>query len=210
MLHILIADDHEIVRRGLQQIISEEEGMNVVAEAASAHEVREQLKKHRIDVLTLDLSMPGTTGVQLIDEIVALKKPPAIIVLSVHSEEHYGVRALKAGAAGFMNKEAAPQELVAAIRKVAEGGKYITPALAEKLAQTISRGAKSMPHEDLSDREFEVLRLLASGKTVTEIAGHLHLSPKSISTYRTRILNKMNLKTNAELTHYAFKYGIVQ
>ncbi len=207
---ILIGDDHAVVRRGLRQIFDETEEFKVIAEAGDGFEVLEQVRKHPVDLVVLDISMPGLNGLdalkQLRNEFPALP----VLVLSIYGEDQYAVRVLKAGASGYLSKESAPEELLVAARRIVHGGKYVSPSLAEKLAMEIQTPAAKMPHELLSDREYQVMCLIASGKTVSEIATELHLSVKTVSTYRSRLLIKMGMKNNAEITHYAIKNGLVK
>jgi DNA-binding NarL/FixJ family response regulator len=209
MIRILIADDHAIVRRGLKQIVAEEAGMTVAGEAQNAQEVLDLVRKQSWDVVVLDLAMPGRGGLEVLKEIKQEQAQLPILILSMHPEDQYAIRALKAGAAGYLTKESAPEELVKAIRKVLSGGKYVSTSLAEKLAQALEMDAQKLPHETLSDREYQVMCLIASGKAVGEIAEELSLSVKTISTYRARILEKMSLKNNAALTHYAVQQRLV-
>jgi two-component system invasion response regulator UvrY len=209
MIRILIADDHAIVRKGLKQIISETQDMVVADEAGDGQEVLNKVRKNGFDMVLLDISMPGRTGLDILRELKAEKPKMPILVLSMYPEEQYAVRVLRAGASGYLTKESAPDELIAAIRKVSIGKKYITPSLAERLALDLDIDSDKPLHETLSDREYQVLCLIASGKTVGEIAEKLSLSAKTISTYRARILEKMNMKNNAELTHYALQHKLV-
>lgn len=208
MIRVLIADDHAVVRRGIREILSEVEPVQL-GEAADAHELVEQLRSQHWDILILDITMPGKSGLELLKELKQERPKLPVLVLTVHPESQYAVRVLRAGAAGYMTKESAPEELVTAVRKIVAGGKYVSGSLAEKLARDLEAGAERPLHEALSDREFQVLCLIASGKTVTEIAGELCLSPKTISMYRTRILEKMKMRTNAELMHYAMSNRLV-
>ncbi len=211
MIRVLIADDHPIVRQGLRQILAETGDIEVIAEAAAGHEVMTCIRKHRLDVIVLDLSMPGSSGLDTLKQIKEEYPALAVLVLSVHPEDQYAVRALRAGASGYLTKNSAPNDLVTAIRKLAAGGRFITPSLGEKLAEGLQNPIDDRPiHEVLSDREFEVFRLLAKAKTVGEIAEKLFLSPKTVSTYRHRILEKTGLKTNAELMRYAVDHGIAE
>jgi DNA-binding NarL/FixJ family response regulator len=209
MLRIIIADDHPIVRAGLKQIMAEASDLVVAAEADNGRELLNQVRREPYDVILLDISMPGMDGVDVLKQLKVELPHIPVIILTVHPEAQYALRVLKAGASGYLTKESVPSELIQAIRKVHRGGKYITPALAEKIAFALSGETNKLPHETLSDREFQVLNLIASGKTVTEIAEELALSVKTISTYRTRILEKMQMKTNAELTHYAIQNRLV-
>lgn len=210
MIKVLIADDHAVVRQGLKQILGETPDMTVVGEATTGLEVLEQARSVDWDVLVLDITMPGRSGFDILLELRAEKPNQPILVLSMHAEEQYALRVLKAGAAGYLAKESVPEELIQAIRKVVSGGKYISPTLAEKLAVEIGAPSDRAPHETLSDREFQVMRMIAVGKTVTQIAEALSLSVKTVSTYRARVLQKMNLKTNAELIHYAIQHQLIE
>ena len=210
MIKILIADDHVIVREGLKQIVAETSDMVVSDEAGSGHEVLNKVLKNDYDVLVLDITMPGRGGLDVLKQIKSQKPELPVLVLSVHPEEQYAVRTLKAGASGYLTKESAPDELIAAIRKVSVGKKYVSPSLAEKLVFELEIDTEKPLHEALSDREYQVMCMIASGKTVKEIAEELFLSVKTISTYRSRILEKMKMKNNAELTYYAIKHGLVE
>ena len=209
-IKILIADDHVIVRRGLRQIVEETSDISICAEAANGQEVLQQISASTVDVLVLDITMPGRSGLDILKEIRQLRPRLPVLVLSMHAEDQFAARVLKAGAAGYLTKESAPEELVKAIRKVHAGGKYINSTQAEKLVYLLGGDSRELPHEGLSDREYEVLRMIGSGKTVTEIADEIKLSVKTISTYRTRILEKMRMRTSAELTHYAIKNSLVE
>jgi two-component system, NarL family, invasion response regulator UvrY len=209
-MKILITDDHAVLRRGLKQIIEDGFGKVQFGEAANASEAIAQVAKEAWDLVVLDITMPGRTGLEALKEIKALRPNLRVLVLSVHSEDQFAVRVLKAGASGFLNKDSAPEELVKALRKVLAGGRYVSNSLAEKLAGTLDKKGGEFPHQQLSDREFQVLRMIGSGKTVSEIAEELSLSVKTVSTYRARILEKMNLSTNAELTRYSFAHKLVE
>lgn len=209
-MRILIADDHVVVRRGLKDILSEDLKLAAFGEAQNAPEVFELLDQKDWDVVVLDISMPGRGGLDVLKELRVRYPRIPVLVLSMHPEEQYAVRVLKAGASGYMTKESAAEELVGAIVKVVSGRKYISSALAEKLAFDLETGVEKPPHETLSDREYQVMRMIASGKTVTGISQELSLSVKTISTYRGRILEKMRMNTNAELTHYAIRNELVE
>jgi two-component system invasion response regulator UvrY len=209
MLKVLIADDHPIVRQGLKQILSEESDMGVFGEAQNSQEVLELVQKQDWDIVILDITMPGRGGIDVLKELKHERPKLPVLMLSVHPEDQYAVRALKAHASGYMTKDSAPEELVKAIRKILRGGKYISSTLAEKLAFDLETETEKPLHETLSDREHQVLLMIASGKTVSEIAEELSLSVKTIDTYRARILEKMKMKTNAELTYYAIKNELV-
>ncbi|MET0595206.1 MAG: response regulator transcription factor [Polyangiaceae bacterium] len=209
MIRVLIADDHAVVRRGVRQILEETSDIEVGGEAASAAELWPKACEGRWDAIVLDVNLPGRSGLELLADIKKERPEIPVLILTVHSEEQYAVRAMKAGASGFLTKESAPEKLVDAIRCIAAGRRFITPEVADKLASTVARGEQGPLHETLSDREFQILNMIASGKTVSQIGRELSLSVKTISTHRTRILKKMNLKTNAELTHYAIRNGLV-
>jgi DNA-binding NarL/FixJ family response regulator len=210
MIRVLIADDHAILRRGLSEILKRELKDAVCGEAENAEQVLVQVESHDWDLVILDVSMPGRSGIDVLTDLRLARPKLPVLVLSMHPEGQYGKRVLKAGAAGYMNKDSAPEELIKAIRKVMAGGRYVSPALAEKLALDLSEDNLHALHEALSAREFEVLRMIASGETVTQIAERLHLSVATISTYRARILDKMKMKTTAELMHYAFQNHLVE
>ena len=210
MINILIADDHAIVRKGLKQILSE--GVNSVEflESSNASETLSHVTSQKIDIVILDLSMPGRSGLDLLKDIRVQSPMLPILVLSMHPEDQYALRVIKAGAMGYMTKDSAPEELVNAVTKILKGGKYVSANLSEQLVSLLQEHQKSTGHENLSDREFQVLVLIASGKTVSEVADKLSLSVKTVSTYRTRILEKLHLSTNAELTRYAMQNKIVE
>lgn len=209
MLRILIADDHIVVRRGLKQILLDEFPTAQIEEAGDAEELLKKLFKAEFDLVISDLSMPGRSGLDSLQQIKQSYPKLPVLILSVHSEEHYALRVLKSGGSGYLNKDSAPEELVKAVRQVLMGKKYITASVAEKLAASFDKSSDKMPHEVLSDREFEVFKLIASGKSITDIAGTLSLSITTISTYRARIMEKMNLHTNADLTLYAVENKII-
>jgi two-component system invasion response regulator UvrY len=209
MIKILIADDHAIVREGLKQIVAETTDIVVADEASSGLEVLKKVWDTEYDVVILDISMPGKDGVDILKQLKSQNPHLPILVLSMHPEEQYAIRVLKAGAAGYLTKESAPTDLITAIRKVATGRKYVSSSLAEKLALDLERDTEKPLHETLSDREYQVMCMIASGKRAKEIAEGLCLSVKTISTYRSRILEKMKMKNNAEVMHYAIKHGLV-
>jgi DNA-binding NarL/FixJ family response regulator len=205
MVRIIIADDHTVVRKGLKQILLEEFPSALIEEVSDAEELLKKVMKAEWDIVISDLSMPGRSGLESLQQIKQHYPRLPVLILSVHSEEHYAIRVLKAGAAGYLSKDTAPDELVKAVNRVLLGKKYITASIAEKLASTLDHDSEKSSHEHLSDREFEVLKLIASGKSVSDIAGMLSLSVTTVSTYRARILTKMNMKTNADLTLYAIQ-----
>ena len=209
MIRILIVDDHEVVRDGVKRIFDEQPGMATFGEASTAPEALSLVRDNDWDIVVLDLSLDGRNGLELLKELKQLRPKLPVLILSMHSEEQYAWRAFKAGAAGYITKDSSRAELIKAVVKVMEGGRYISPALAERLVFNLEKGSDRPPHEALSDREFEVMRLIASGKTVGEIANLLSLSPRTISTYRTRLLEKLRMKNNAELTHYAIQNKLV-
>jgi two-component system invasion response regulator UvrY len=210
VIKVLVADDHGIVRRGLRQILTESPDVMVGGEAATADEVMRYVLGEPWSVVLLDLKLPGSSGLELLMRIRRERPQFAVLILTMYPEDQYAVRALKAGAAGFLTKETAPDKLVDAVRKVAAGGRYVSAELAETLASLLAGEGNGAPHERLSDREFEVLKMLASGKTVSQVAEILSLSVKTVSTHRTRLLKKMSMTTNAELTHYALRNGLVE
>lgn len=210
MIKILIADDHAVVRRGLKQIVSETPDIIVTGEASTGYEVLDKVRGNDYDAVILDISMPGGDGLNILKQIKKEKPKIPILLLSVHPEDQYAVRALKAGAAGYLTKDSATGELISAIRRVSCGRKYVSSQLAEKLALDLETDRGKQLHEKLSDREYQVLCMMSSGKMAKEIATDLCLSVKTISTYRSRILEKMRMKNNAELTHYAIKHGLIE
>lgn len=207
MIEVLIVDDHAIVREGLTKIIEFEKDMVVMGMANDSSEAIHQVSTHKMDVVVLDISMPGRSGLDVIKDIKNIQPGVKIIILSMYQEERFAVRAFKAGASGYLTKEMATEEIVNAIRKVSSGGKYISARFAETLVNEMSAPSELLPHERLSDREFEVMCMIASGKTVNAIAEELFLSDHTVSTYRRRILEKMNMKNNAEIIHYAIENG---
>ena len=208
MIRLVIADDHAIVREGLKRIVGEAEGLQVAGEAADGGEVMQRVRELDFDVLVLDLSMPGRSGMELIKLVKAEKPRLRILVLSMHQEAQYAVRAIKAGASGYLTKESAPAQLEQAIRKIAAGGAYITAEVAEQLALAAMPGGQAAPHEALSDREFQVFKLLVDGVSVTDIAGQLHVSVKTVSTHKSNLMAKMGVGSEAELVRYAIRHGL--
>ncbi|MBI5022511.1 MAG: response regulator transcription factor [Ignavibacteriales bacterium] len=210
MIKVLIADDHPVVREGLKQILSKAPDIKIGGEALNGQDVLDKINSEDWDVILLDLNMPQRDGIDVLKEIRKKFTKLPILILSIYPEEQMGVRVLKAGASGFLNKEFAPKELLTAIRKIHTGGKYVSPQLAEKLAIAVGTNSGSEPHKRLSNREYQVLCLIASGKTITEIADQLSLSDKTIRTYRERLMEKMVLKNDIELTHYAIKHKLIE
>jgi len=209
VIEILLVDDHTMFREGLKQILSRETDMRVVDEVGNGNEALDKIREHTYSVIVLDISMPGQTGWNVLTEIKLEQPDTPVLILSMHPEDQYGIRMLKAGASGYVSKESAAENLISAIRKVAGGGRYVSPALAEKLASTLDGHANQLPHQLLSAREFEVMCMLATGKSLKEIADALCLSEKTITTYRARILEKMQLRNNVELSHYAMENKLI-
>jgi DNA-binding NarL/FixJ family response regulator len=210
MIRVVLADDHAIVREGLKRIVGEVADLQVVGEAADGTGVMQRVRELEFDVLVLDLSMPGRSGMELIKQARAEKPRLRILVLSMHQEAQYAVRAIKSGASGYLTKESAPAQLEQAIRKVAAGGAYISAEVAEQLALGAMPGGEASPHEGLSDREFQVLRMLAAGISVSEAAAQLHLSVKTVSTHKANLMQKLGLQNQSELIRYAIKHGLVE
>lgn len=209
-IRVLIADDHAIVREGLKQILADTGDIAVAGDAENGFDAIRLVRKGNCHVLLLDISMPDRSGIEVLKQVKKEFPSIAVLMLSMHREDQYAIRSLKAGASGYLNKQSAPAELVNAIREVAAGKKYISPALAQELANHIGDDRQTPPHETLSDREYQTLIMIASGKTVSDIANELLLSVKTISMYRSRLLLKMKLRNNAELTHYAIKNHLVE
>jgi DNA-binding NarL/FixJ family response regulator len=205
MIEILIADDHAIVREGLKQIVAEESDMKVTGEASNSDEVLGIITKQGYDIIILDINMPGKSGLDLLKDIKVRFPNLPVLILSMYAEEQYGIRALKAGASGYLRKASAPNELVEAIRKIVSGGKYISPKMAEKLAEAVNSSFKKLPYEKLSDREYEVMCKIAAGETAEKISDDLSISIHTFYTYRNRILEKMGMKSNVELTQYVIQ-----
>ena len=210
MIKILVIDDHAIVRQGLKQILAETPDLVVTGEASSGVEALQKIRTGQWDVVVLDISLPDPSGLIVLQQIKSEYPELPVLVLTMHAEDQYAVRVLKAGAAGFLTKESAPDQLVSAINRVASGGRYVSPSLAEKLVSDLGSDPRKARHEVLSDREFQVLCMIAAGKTLTKIAEELGVSVKTVSTHRTRLLKKMRLKNNAELVHYAIRNGLVR
>ena len=208
MIRIVIADDHTIVREGLKQLLSASADFQIVGEASNGHEVLTRLREIEFDLLLLDMSMPGRSGTELIRQVKSEKPRLRILVLTMHEEQQYAVRAIKAGASGYLTKEGASEQLVSAIRKVAGGGAFITAAVAEQLALDAMPQSSGPLHLTLSDREYQVMQMLVAGKTVTDIAESLHLSVKTISTHKARLMQKMNLASQADLIRYAISHHL--
>jgi DNA-binding NarL/FixJ family response regulator len=208
-ISVLIADDHAIVREGLRRILAGDPAFRVAGEAKDGHEVLAAVRAGGFDVLLLDLSMPGRSGIELLKQVKAERPALKVLVLSMHDEEQYAVRAIRAGASGYLNKDTAGAQLVAALRRIAAGGLFITPTVAEALAAGLQAPANELPHKRLSDREYEVLLLLAGGESVSGIAERLHLSVKTVSTHKTHIFEKMNLGSLADLVRYALAHKLL-
>jgi DNA-binding NarL/FixJ family response regulator len=208
VIRVLIVDDHAIVRQGLKSILSDTEDMVVAAEADCSGRALQQIREGEFDVVLMDVNMPDRNGIDTLKLIRKESPRLPVLMLSMHAEDQYAIRALRAGAAGYLSKQGAPELLVSAIRQVASGKKYVSATLAEQLAEAITEDDRP-PHERLSDREFQTLVMIASGKTLTQIGEELNLSVKTVSVYRARLLEKMKLKNNAELTHYGLKHGLV-
>jgi DNA-binding NarL/FixJ family response regulator len=209
MIRVVVADDHQILREGLRQLLQAGGDLAVVGEAADGHAVMEQVRALDFDVLLLDMSMPGKSGIELIRQVKAEKPRLRILVLSMHEEHQYAVRAIRAGASGYLTKESATAQLVAAIRKVAGGGAFISAEVAERLAQDAMPHAEGPRHSTLSDREYQVFRLLVSGRSVGDIAADLHLSAKTVSTHKARLMEKLGVDNNADLVHYAVRHRLI-
>lgn len=210
MIKILIADDHAIVREGLKQIVAEESDMKVTGEAANASELFELLDNGRWEIVVLDINMPGKSGLEALKEMKVSNPETPVLILSMFSEDQYGLRAIKAGASGYLKKVSAPTELVLAIRKIVSGGKYINQSLAEKLADNVYVNYNKALHQNLSDREYQIMCFISSGKSAEKIAEELTISIHTVYSYRNRILEKMNLKSNVELTQYAIQNKLIE
>ncbi|MBA4374510.1 MAG: DNA-binding response regulator [Thermodesulfovibrio sp.] len=205
MLRVLIADDHPIVRKGIRQILEETKNIQSIVEAETGQEVLDKVRIGKFDIVLLDISMPGMSGIDTLEELKKLNPSLPVLILSMYPEEEYAVRALKAGASGYLTKKSAPDELATAIRKIYKGERYISPTLADLLASNLMDNIERPLHESLSNREFQVMRMIVTGKALKEIAGEMSLSPKTVSTFRSRILQKLHMTSNAELIQYAMK-----
>lgn len=210
MIRVLIVDDHPAMRRGLREIISDATEMDVIAEAGNAAQALEQVRKVRPDVVLMDISMPGRSGLEALADIKVEQPELPVLICSIHAESEYALRALRGGAAGYIPKDSDPEELITALHKVVSGRRYITPALAELLAADAGGDLTHAPHESLSNREYEVLRAVATGKSMSQIADEMSLSVKTISTYRSRILEKLHVATTAEMIRYALEHKLVE
>lgn len=210
MIRLLIADDHPIVRAGLRRIAEEDRNFSVTAEAANGDEALAALGKVAVDVVLLDISMPGLPFTDTLHRMRELHPSVRVLVLSTHPEDQWAVRALRGGASGYLTKDHSPEQLLDAVRRVHRGGRYVSPALAEKLAARLGPDIAAAPHELLSDREFEVLRRLGTGRSVKEVAAELDLSPKTVSTYRARLMEKMRFTSTSDLVRYAAQHGLIQ
>lgn len=208
MINIILVDDHPIVRKGLRQIISEQGISRLIDEASDGSEALEKISKKKYDIVILDISMPGAGGLDVLKQIIVQYPKLPVLILSMHPEEEYAVRAMRAGAMGYLTKKSAPDELGTAITRITQGRRYITSSLAEQLADVLHGEHEGAPHESLTDREYQILLMIASGKRLKEIAGELMLSPKTVSTYRGRILEKMGIRSNADIVRYAIEHKI--
>jgi len=209
-MKIVIVDDHELVREGLKKVLLKESGIQLVGEASNALELFKLLEETEVDLVVLDITMPGRSGLDIISEIKNLNDHIRILILSMHPEERFALRALKAGASGYLSKEAAARELVSAIRKIMSGGRYISAALADHLVNNLDKEPGKLPHETLSNREFEIFRLVAKGKSVGQIAEELILSVNTVTSYRSRMMEKMNFSSNAEIVRYAIEHNLIE
>ncbi len=210
MIKAIVCDDHPIFREGLKKIVSQSGDITIADEVSDGTTLMEKAKAHRYDVIILDISLPGASGLDVLKDLRSADHKMPVLVLSMHPEEQYAMRALRAGASGYVAKASVPEELITAIRKVAAGRKYISPSLAEQLASELDGLADKLPHEKLSDREFQIMRMIVSGRRVKEIAADLNLSPATVGTYRARILAKLGLQSNAELIHYTIENKLLE
>lgn len=210
MVRILLVDDHAILRSGLRQILSDTEGIDVAGEAENSAQAIRMVREQKFDAVLLDITLPDRNGLETLKILKREHPKLAVLILTMHGEDEFGVRALKAGASGYLTKKSAPEQLVNAVRQVAAGRRYIGPTLAEELANSLGDEGDQLPHELLSDREYQVLCMIAAGVGLSEMAGKLSISPKTVSVYRARVMAKMKLRNNAEITHYAIKHNLVQ
>ena len=209
MINVCLVDDHKIVRKGLKQILEDTDDITVSGEAGDASKMFKILQNHDVDVVLLDISLPGRSGVEALKQLKEMRRELPVLILSMYPQEQYALRVMRAGAAGYLTKESAPDELISAVRQVVKGKKYINPELAEELANYVNDNSPEMFYNKLTDREFEIMREIVNGKSLTDIASELSLSVKTISTYRGRILSKLNLKNNSELIKYAMEYKLL-
>jgi two-component system, NarL family, invasion response regulator UvrY len=210
VINLLIADDHALIREGLKKTLNGESDMKIIGDASNVAELFNQLERLAVNIVLLDITMPGESGLDALKDL-HLKYPHIpVLILSFHPEHRFAVRALKAGASGYITKQSAPEELVQAIRKIAGGGKYVSASLAEELATELGTESNKLPHETLSDREFQVMRLIAAGKKSSEIAEELSVTPSTVNTYRMRIFEKMKMQSNVELSRYAVEHGLIE
>ncbi|NJD21503.1 MAG: response regulator transcription factor [Melioribacter sp.] len=209
-MKIIIVDDHELVREGLKKVLLKEPGIQLVGEANNTLELFKLLEETEVDLVVLDITMPGRSGLDIISELKNLNDHIRILILSMHPEERFALRALKAGASGYLSKEAAARELVTAIRKIMSGGRYVSANLADHLLSNLDNDLGKLPHENLSNREFEIFRLIAKGKSVGQIAEELILSVNTITSYRSRMMEKMNFSSNAEIVRYAIEHNLIE
>jgi DNA-binding NarL/FixJ family response regulator len=209
MIKLFLVDDHQLVREGLKQLLEENSDIVIVGEAATGEQVLQKIRKVECDLVLLDISLPDRSGIEILEQLKSIKPEIAVLILSRFPEKQYAIRALRAGAAGYLTKDSASAELISAINKVASGGKYVSQALAERLAFDLSGKEDRLPHEELSNREFEIMRLIALGETTTQIAKELFLAASTVSTYRARLLEKLDLKTNGDIISYAIRHKLV-
>lgn len=210
MIRVILVDDHALIRRGMKETLAEAADIRVVGEAGDYGELRTLLREHECDVILLDINMPGRSGIDVLHALKDEGSTVKVLMVSMYPEDQYAIRALKAGASGYVNKASDPAQLIAAVRQVFSGKKYITPEIAQALVDNLTGETEARPHERLSDREYQTMVLIASGKRLSDIANELALSPKTVSVYRARVLEKMGLTNNSELTHYALKHGLVE
>jgi two-component system, NarL family, invasion response regulator UvrY len=210
MIKVFIADDHTLIREGIKNLIGLETDIKLVGETSDPYSVIDTINKTKCDILILDISMPGKSGLDILKEIKIAQIDVKVLMMTMLPEEQFARRALKSGAAGYLTKDSASEEIITAIRKIANGRKYVSPSLAEKLAEALDESIEKEPHEILSDREFQILRLIAQGKSQTEIGEELAISTSTVNTYRSRILEKLNLHSNADIIHFAYKHKLIE